>query len=69
MYAKPLFKPHSRSSTVSSLKPPAFPEVKGLYAAIGPLTLWVQSAAGLEVVHSIIRVVRAPFLTTFLQGE
>ncbi|KAG7108976.1 very-long-chain (3R)-3-hydroxyacyl-CoA dehydratase like protein [Verticillium longisporum] len=35
--------------------------------AVASWTLWAQSAAGMEVIHSLLGVVRAPVLTTFVQ--
>lgn len=55
----------ARSSTI----PPTFPEINGLYREIGFVTLWVQTGAVLEIVHSLLGLVRSPFLTTFLQGK
>ena len=38
-----------------------------VYDNVGLLTIWVQSLAGLEVLHSLAGVVRAPLFTTFMQ--
>ena len=43
------------------------PALPSLHTAVFPLLLAVESLALLEVVHSLSGVVRAPFLTTFLQ--
>lgn len=38
-----------------------------LYTGIGAFTKWTQTLAGLEVLHALIGLVRAPLLTTIMQ--
>ncbi|KXL51183.1 MAG: hypothetical protein FE78DRAFT_136335, partial [Acidomyces sp. 'richmondensis'] len=38
-----------------------------VYAEIGTFTKWTQTLAGLEVLHALIGLVRAPLLTTLMQ--
>ncbi|KAI0393110.1 tyrosine phosphatase-like protein [Xylariaceae sp. FL0594] len=37
------------------------------YPAVGEFCKWTQTLAGMEVLHSLFGIVRAPFLTTFMQ--
>ncbi|KAI2639459.1 PTPLA-domain-containing protein [Hypomontagnella submonticulosa] len=38
-----------------------------VYPATGEFCKWTQTLAGMEVLHSLLGVVRAPFFTTFMQ--
>ncbi|KAK2605379.1 hypothetical protein N8I77_008218 [Diaporthe amygdali] len=38
-----------------------------VYPAVGEWTKWTQTLAALEIVHSVLGVVRAPLLTTLMQ--
>ncbi|KAI1213388.1 PTPLA-domain-containing protein [Annulohypoxylon truncatum] len=38
-----------------------------VYPTVGEFCKWTQTLAGMEVLHSILGVVRAPFFTTFMQ--
>ncbi|KAF3770377.1 PTPLA-domain-containing protein [Cryphonectria parasitica EP155] len=40
---------------------------KAVYPAVGEWTKWTQTLAGLEVVHSVLGIVRAPLVTTLMQ--
>ncbi|KAI1074506.1 tyrosine phosphatase-like protein [Whalleya microplaca] len=37
------------------------------YPAVGEFCKWTQTLAGMEVLHSLLGIVRAPFFTTFMQ--
>ncbi|KAI0013894.1 tyrosine phosphatase-like protein [Xylariaceae sp. FL0662B] len=37
------------------------------YPAVGEFCKWTQTLAGMEVLHSLLGIVRAPFLTTLMQ--
>ncbi|KAI0199565.1 tyrosine phosphatase-like protein [Astrocystis sublimbata] len=37
------------------------------YPAVGEFCKWTQTLAGMEVLHSLFGIVRAPFFTTFMQ--
>ncbi|KAI0024989.1 protein tyrosine phosphatase-like protein [Xylariomycetidae sp. FL0641] len=37
------------------------------YPAVGDFCKWTQTLAGMEVLHSLLGIVRAPFFTTFMQ--
>ncbi|GAW19097.1 hypothetical protein ANO14919_085810 [Xylariales sp. No.14919] len=37
------------------------------YPAVGEFCMWTQTLAGMEVLHSLFGVVRAPLFTTFMQ--
>ncbi|KAI3343651.1 tyrosine phosphatase-like protein [Ustulina deusta] len=37
------------------------------YLSVGEFCKWTQTLAGMEVLHSIFGIVRAPFFTTFMQ--
>ncbi|KAK6953413.1 hypothetical protein Daesc_005717 [Daldinia eschscholtzii] len=40
---------------------------QAVYPAVGEFCKWTQTLAGMEVLHSLLGVVRAPFFTTFMQ--
>ncbi|CAN8097160.1 unnamed protein product [Discula destructiva] len=40
---------------------------EAVYPAVGEFTKWTQTLAGLEIVHSVLGVVRAPLFTTLIQ--
>jgi very-long-chain (3R)-3-hydroxyacyl-CoA dehydratase len=42
-------------------------DLTGLWAAIGPALVLFQNLAALEIVHSLLGLVRSPFFTTFVQ--
>jgi very-long-chain (3R)-3-hydroxyacyl-CoA dehydratase len=59
------------SKRVPSFVPPAFSPIYRraitTYAALGEHTKWVQTAATMEVVHSLVGFVRSPVQTTAMQ--
>ncbi|KAI1144363.1 PTPLA-domain-containing protein [Hypoxylon sp. FL0543] len=38
-----------------------------VYPVVGEFCKWTQTLAGMEVLHSLLGIVRAPFFTTFMQ--
>ncbi|OTB08526.1 hypothetical protein M426DRAFT_317151 [Hypoxylon sp. CI-4A] len=40
---------------------------RAVYPVVGEFCKWTQTLAGMEVLHSLLGVVRAPFFTTFMQ--
>ncbi|KAM5351425.1 hypothetical protein ACJ41O_004148 [Fusarium nematophilum] len=51
-----------RTVSLAALRGPEF-----VYLGVGEWTKWTQTLAGMEVLHSLLGVVRAPFLTTAMQ--
>ncbi|KAF4979654.1 hypothetical protein FZEAL_4211 [Fusarium zealandicum] len=51
-----------RTVALFTLRGPGF-----VYLGVGEWTRWTQTVAGMEVLHSLLGVVRAPFLTTAMQ--